>query len=433
MKEKNIIEKIKKKITQKKFSVGVVGLGYVGLPICARFIKANIRVLGVDNDIKKIKSLKKGNSYIQNDNLKDFNYFKRYKNQVSNNYKILKNCDVILICLPTPLKNLKPDMSYVFNCVSRINKIIKPYQVLILESTVYPGATDKIVEMIKSKKLKIGRNIFVGYSPERENPGDKNFSYTKTPKVISGFTKNCEVLVKKIYSPIVKKIVVAKNVKDAELSKLLENMYRAVNIGLVNELKIICNKLKIDIFDVIELAATKNFGFQKFLPGPGLGGHCIPIDPYYLSWISKKNGYEPKFISIAGKINRSIPNWIIKTMINKLGSKKLKILILGVSYKKNVEDDRESPTFSIMKILKLKKIRFEYNDPYFSKLRKSREFNFKKKSITLSKSNLKKFNAVLLITDHDSYDYSFIAKNSKFIFDTRGRYKKYNFKNIVYC
>ena len=433
MKEKNIIEKIKKKITQKKFSVGVVGLGYVGLPICARFIKANIKVLGVDNDIKKIKSLKKGKSYIQNDNLKDFNYFKRYKNQVSNNYKILKNCDVILICLPTPLKNLKPDMSYVFNCVSRINKIIKPYQVLVLESTVYPGATDKIVEMIKSKKLKIGRNIFVGYSPERENPGDKNFSYTKTPKVISGFTKNCEVLVKKIYSPIVKKIVVAKNVKDAELSKLLENMYRAVNIGLVNELKIICNKLKIDIFDVIELAATKNFGFQKFLPGPGLGGHCIPIDPYYLSWISKKNGYEPKFISIAGKINRSIPNWIIKTMINKLGSKKLKILILGVSYKKNVEDDRESPTFSIMKILKLKKIRFEYNDPYFSKLRKSREFNFKKKSITLSKSNLKKFNAVLLITDHDSYDYSFIAKNSKFIFDTRGRYKKYNFKNIVYC
>jgi len=433
MKEKNIIEKIKKKIIQKRFSVGVVGLGYVGLPICARFIKANIKVLGVDNDIKKIKSLKKGNSYIQNDNLKDFNYFKRYKNQVSNNYKILKNCDVILICLPTPLKNLKPDMSYVFNCVSRINKIIKPYQVLILESTVYPGATDRIVDMIKSKKLKIGRNIFVGYSPERENPGDKNFSYTKTPKVISGFTKNCEVLIKKIYSPIVKKIVVAKNVKDAELSKLLENMYRAVNIGLVNELKIICDKLKIDIFDVIELAATKNFGFQKFLPGPGLGGHCIPIDPYYLSWISKKNGYEPKFISIAGKINRSMPNWIIKTMINKLGSKKLKILILGVSYKKNVEDDRESPTFSIMKILKLKKIRFEYNDPYFSKLRKSREFNFKKKSITLNKNNLKKFDAVLLITDHDSYDYSFIAKNSKFIFDTRGRYKKYNFKNIVYC
>ena len=433
MKEKNIIEKIKKKIIQKRFSVGVVGLGYVGLPICARFIKANIKVLGVDNDIKKIKSLKKGNSYIQNDNLKDFNYFKRYKNQVSNNYKILKNCDVILICLPTPLKNLKPDMSYVFNCVSRINKIIKPYQVLILESTVYPGATDRIVDMIKSKKLKIGRNIFVGYSPERENPGDKNFSYTKTPKVISGFTKNCEVLIKKIYSPIVKKIVVAKNVKDAELSKLLENMYRAVNIGLVNELKIICDKLKIDIFDVIELAATKNFGFQKFLPGPGLGGHCIPIDPYYLSWISKKNGYEPKFISIAGKINRSMPNWIIKTMINKLGSKKLKILILGVSYKKNVEDDRESPTFSIMKILKLKKIRFEYNDPYFSKLRKSREFNFKKKLITLNKNNLKKFDAVLLITDHDSYDYSFIAKNSKFIFDTRGRYKKYNFKNIVYC
>ena len=433
MKVKKVVDKFINKIIKKNFSVGIIGLGYVGLPICARFIKANIRVFGIDNDIKKINSLKRGISYIKNDNLKNFNYFKRHKDQVSNNYKILKNCDAILICLPTPLKNLKPDMSYINNCVLKIKKILRPYQILILESTVYPGATEKLIKMINNDELKIGKNFFVGYSPERENPGDKNFSYEKTPKVVSGLTKTCKIFVKNVYSPIVRKIIVANKIKDAELSKLLENMYRSVNIGLVNELKIICDKLKIDIFNVIELAATKNFGFQKFLPGPGLGGHCIPIDPYYLSWISKKHGYQPKFISIAGKINRSIPKWIVKNMLSRLKSNNLKILILGVSYKKNIEDDRESPTFNIMKILKSKKIKFEYNDPYFSKLRKSREFDFKKKSILLSKNNLKKFNAVLLVTDHDVYDYKFIAKNSKFIFDTRGRYKQYNFKNIIYC
>jgi len=205
-------------------------------------------IRSVDNDKKKVNSLKKGIPYIKNKNLRDFKYFKHKKNQVSSDYKILKNCDAILICLPTPLKNLKPDMSYVFKCASKIRKIIKPFQILILESTVYPGATYEVLKMVKNKKLQIGKNFFVGYSPERENPGDEKFSYKKTPKVISGATKTCELLIKKIYSPIVKKLVIAKNIHDAELSKLLENMYRAVNIGLVNELKIICDKLKIDIF-----------------------------------------------------------------------------------------------------------------------------------------------------------------------------------------
>ncbi|OUU50880.1 MAG: hypothetical protein CBC25_07175 [Pelagibacteraceae bacterium TMED65] len=433
MKSNLRIKKFIKKLQTTKFSVGVIGLGYVGLPICARFVKANIKVYGLDNDKKKINQLKKGISYIKNNNLKNFNYFKYNKSQVGSDYKILNKCDAILICLPTPLKNLKPDMSYVFNCSKKIKKILKPYQILILESTVYPGATDKVLEIVKNKSLEVGKNFFCGYSPERENPGDSSFSYKKTPKVVSGVTKNCELIIQKIYSPIVKKVVMAKSIKDAELSKLLENMYRAVNIGLVNELKIICDKLKIDIFNVIDLASTKNFGFQKFLPGPGLGGHCIPIDPYYLSWISRKNGYEPKFISVAGKINRSIPKWIVKKMLSKLKSKKLKVLILGVSYKKNIEDDRESPSFNIMKILKSKNIKFEYNDPFFKKLRKSREFNFKKKSIFINKKNLKKFDAVLLVTDHDFYNYKFIAENSKIIFDTRGIYKRYNFKNIVYC
>ena len=232
---------------------------------------------------------------------------------------------------------------------------------------------------------------------------------------------------------LLKKRVKSNNLDVAEMSKLLENLYRSVNIGLINELKIICEYLKIDIFKVIELASTKNFGFQKFLPGPGLGGHCIPIDPYYLSWISKKKGYKPKFIPLAGKINTLMPMWVVKKMIKKIKVKNPKILILGVAYKKNVDDDRESPSFEIMKILKKMKISFEYNDPFFKTIRKGRQNNITKKSVLLNQKILRKFSAVLIVTDHDQYNYKYIAKNSKIIFDTRGVYKKYRFKNIIYC
>ena len=421
------------KFKNKKFIVGIVGLGYVGLPICERFSRAGVEVIGVDNNSSKINTLKRGSSYIKSSKLKNFNYFNKNKKNLSTNYKILTKCAAILICLPTPLKNYRPDMSYVFNCAKKLKKIIKPYQLLVLESTVYPGATNDLVNIIKQKKLNIGSNFFVGYSPERENPGDKSFSYKKTPKVISGFSKYCLILMDALYKHITFKRVKSEDLKSAELSKLLENLYRSVNIGLINELKIICEYLKIDIFKVIDLAATKNFGFQKFLPGPGLGGHCIPIDPYYLSWISKKKGYDPMFIPLAGKINTMMPLWVVNKMLSNLKSPKQKILILGVAYKKNVDDDRESPSFEIMKILKKKKINFEYNDPYFDKIRKGRQNKIIKKSIILNKNNLKKFSAVLVVTDHDKYDYKFIAQNSKIVFDARGVYKKFAFKNIVYC
>ena len=421
------------KFKNKKFIVGIVGLGYVGLPICERFSRVGVEVIGVDNNSSKINTLKRGSSYIKSSKLKNFNYFNKNKKNLSTNYKILTKCDAILICLPTPLKNYRPDMSYVFNCAKKLKKIIKPYQLIVLESTVYPGATNDLINIIKQKKLNIGSNFFVGYSPERENPGDKSFSYKKTPKVISGFSKYCLILMDALYKHITFKRVKSEDLKSAELSKLLENLYRSVNIGLINELKIICEYLKIDIFKVIDLAATKNFGFQKFLPGPGLGGHCIPIDPYYLSWISKKKGYDPKFIPLEGKINTMMPLWVVNKMLSSLKSLKQKILILGVAYKKNVDDDRESPSFEIMKILKKKKVNFEYNDPYFDKIRKGRQNKINKKSIILNKNNLKKFSAVLLVTDHDKYDYKFIAQNSKIIFDTRGVYKKFAFKNIVYC
>ena len=423
-----------KKLRSKNFILGIIGLGYVGLPICQRFISSGIKVFGVDKDKNKISSLKNGKSYIKNKNLLNFNYFKKNKNNLSSNYNILKQCDVIMICLPTPLKNLKPDMSYVFECSKKLKNIIRDNQIIILESTVYPGATYEFAKIFKKKNIKLGTNLFLGYSPERENPGDNSFSYKKTPKVISGFTKKCLKLVDAIYSHIVKSRIKAKDIRSAELSKLLENMYRAINIGLVNELKIICDKLNIDVFDVIGLAATKNFGFQKFLPGPGLGGHCIPIDPFYLSWISKKNGYDPKFISLAGKLNAFIPHWIVKKVLNQLKTiKKKKLLLLGLSYKKNIDDDRESPSFEIMKILKKKKIQFEYNDPYFEKTRLGRKNKIFKRSVELNKKNLQSFSAVILITDHDYYNYKFIAENSKIIFDTRGKYKKFHYKNIIFC
>lgn len=428
-----MIKEILTKFKNKKFKIGIIGLGYVGLPLCQRFTKAGVNVIGVDNDSFKIEALKKGVPYIKSNKLKNYKYFKNNKENLSTNYNILKKCDAILICLPTPLKNSKPDLSYVFDCAKNLKKIVKPYQLLVLESTVYPGATHELINIIKQKKLELGKNFFVGYSPERENPGDKNFSYKKTPKVISGYSNNCLVLMDALYAHIIYKRVKTDDLRTAELSKLLENLYRSVNIGLINELKIICDHLKIDIFKVIDLASTKNFGFQKFLPGPGLGGHCIPIDPYYLSWISKKKGYEPKFIPLAGKINSLMPSWIVKKLLSKLKNSKKKILILGVAYKKNIDDDRESPSFEIMKILKKKNISFEYNDPYFKKIRKGRKNKIIKKSIKINKNNLRKFSAVLLVTDHDKYDYKYIAKNSKIIFDSRGVYKKYRFKNIVYC
>ncbi len=431
---KNFILKIKKK----KFSVCIIGLGYVGLPLASRLLKKKIKLFGIDTDSKKISLLRKGKRYIQSGDQSITEYFKKNPSNLSSNYEIISKCDVIIVCLPTPLKSnsTKPDMSFVFNCAKNLKKFIKYNHVVVLESTVYPGATREFGKKIIKKNFYLGKNLFLGYSPERENPGDKNFSYRSTPKVISGYSDNCKLIIKSIYNLFVKKTVLVNKIEEAELSKLLENLYRAVNIGLVNEMKIICNKLGIDIFNTIDAASTKNFGFEKFLPGPGLGGHCIPIDPFYLSWISKKNGYEPKFIKLAGIINSQIPNWTIKQLhkIIKI-KKKTKILLLGVAYKKDTDDDRESPSFEFIKILNKKKIKYDYCDPYFPKLRKGRNISKIKYSIKLTKQNLKKYDATILLTDHNNFDYDLIANNSKIILDTRGKFKNTKFKdnlNIIY-
>tara|TARA_B100000579_G_C22839916_1_gene860867 strand:- start:1881 stop:3185 length:1305 start_codon:yes stop_codon:yes gene_type:complete len=434
-----MIKKIILKLKSKKFSVCVIGLGYVGLPLVSRFIKSKINVYGIDIDKNKINNLRSGNSYIKSLDKSISKYFKKNKFNLSTNYNLVKKCDVIIICLPTPLKknSHNPDMSYIFNCAKNLKKNIKKNQIIILESTVYPGATRVFAKKIINEKFEIGKNLFIGYSPERENPGDNKFSYSKTPKVISGYSNNCLNLIKLIYKNFVTRIISANKIEEAELSKLVENLYRAINIGLVNELKMICQKLNIDILNTINIASTKNFGFQKFLPGPGLGGHCIPIDPFYLSWISEKKGYDPKFIKLAGLINSKIPNWTFKQIIKHFKNKKnLKILLLGLAYKKNIDDDRESPTYEFMKILKKNNIFFDYSDPYFKKTRQGRQTKENKKSIKITKNNLLKYNAVVLLTDHDSFDYKLIARYSKFIFDTRGKYKAVklkNYKNIIFC
>ena len=429
---------LEKKIINKNFSVAIIGLGYVGLPLAVRYLKKKIKVYGIDNDIVKIKKLRLGKSYINSLKNSDLNFFKKNKSFVSNTYDNIEKSDVIIICLPTPLKNNNyPNMDYLFSCARNLKNILKGEKLIILESTVYPGASENFIKKIELKD-KIGKKIYFSYSPERENPGDKKFSYNITPKVLAGYSKKCANLAKNVYRPIVKKIHIAKTLKIAEMSKLLENIYRAINIALVNEMKIISDKLNIDIHEVIKAASTKNFGFVKFEPGPGYGGHCIPIDPIYLSWAAKKKGYEAKFIKTSLKVNNLMPRWIFNKIKNHFNKEKIrlkKILILGISYKKNVNDDRESPSYILIDILKKNKISFDYYDPYFFKLKKGRNNQSEKKRIKLSKNNISKYDCSILMTDHDKINYKKILNFSKLIFDCRGVYKKMNVssKKIINC
>ena len=418
----------------------VVGLGYVGLPLTLRLIKSNCNVYGYDIDKKKLNSLNKGISYISSLTNKDLNYFKQSKKKLFFNINELENMDVIFVCLPTPLKkNKSPDMSYLEKFFSNIQFINKKNKIIILESTVYPGASNDLLNKFNLKKSLEKKEFYYGYSPERENPGMKNFSYKSTPKIISGYDKNSIEIVENIYKKFVKKVVSASSISNAEATKLLENLFRSVNIGLINEFKIICEKLNLDIYEIIEKASTKNFGFMKFLPGPGLGGHCIPIDPYYLHWASKKKGYATKFIKISGDINSSIPNRIVNTVKKNIklknSKKQIKILIVGVAYKKNVDDDRETPAFEIIDKLRKQNYKIDYHDPFVPRIKKGRKYKdqIKLSSINLSLKNLKKYDAVLIITDHDNINFKLIKDNSKLIFDSRGVYNGYYDNKKIFC
>jgi len=321
-------------------------------------------------------------------------------------------------------------MSYLNSFFKKIKFFKKKYQTIILESTVYPGASQDIIKKYNLTKKLNKKELYFVYSPERENPGMKNFSYKTTPKVVSGYNKDSLIIGINIYKKFVNRVVETSSLSNAEATKLLENLFRSVNIGLINEFKIICEKLNLNIYEIIKSASTKNFGFMKFLPGPGLGGHCIPIDPYYLNWASRKKGYTAQFIKTSGDINSKMPMRIVNKISNVLKKKKskksnLKILLVGIAYKKNIDDDRETPGYEIIYQLQKRKYKVNYYDPYIPKIKSGRKFKdkIKLKSIKISQKNLRNHDAILIVTDHDKINYNHILKNSNLIFDSRGVYR----------
>ena len=423
--EKNLLEKIKKR----KLSVGIIGLGYVGLPLTILLSKYIYKLYGFDNDKNKIKKLKKNISYL--DRI-DKRLLKRIskKTVYNHDYSNIKNCDVIIFCVPTPLKNNKPDLSYLKDSIKVIFDNLKKGQVLIIESTSYPRTTrEELVDKLKNH-FKIGEEIFVGFSPERIDPGNNENSLEKIPKIVSGYSNKCRNIIYQFYKIAFKKVITASSLEAAEFSKLLENIYRSVNIGFINEMKIVANKFGLDIFDILNLAETKPYGFVRFNPGPGIGGHCIPIDPEFLYWKAKKIGINAEFIKLSAKTNIKIISYIRNLVLKNLNKKKInysksKILILGISYKKNIDDLRESSSLKLIKLLNKNGIKsISICDPYIkTNYIKTREFNSKIKNIKLTSSNLSKFDIVILMTDHDIFNYKIIKNNSKFIIDCRGKFK----------
>jgi len=424
---------LKEKLIKNKAVVGVFGLGYIGLPRSIHFANEKIKVIGFDIDKKKIDCLDSGKSYLSSVKATQVKKALKNKFEVTLDMSRVSELDIIVLCLPTPLKgNNIPDLSFIKNTLLSIKKYLKKNQMICLESTTYPGTTEDIIlPFLKKKNFEIGKDFFLVYSPERDDPG-RIINNSKIPRIYCGITKNCSELGKLFYQNIFDKMILVSDIKTAEMTKLYENIYRSVNIGMVNEMKKICDKMGLKIFDVINAAKSKPYGFSAFYPGPGLGGHCIPIDPFYLSWKAKKHNINAHFIELAGKINRSMPDWIIKKTLKILKFRKkykLKILVLGIAYKKNINDCRESPAFEIIKKLKNKKVSVKYHDPYINEIPKLRNYNFKMKSIRLDKKNLQSFDATIIVTDHDSYNYEMIRKNSLVLIDTRNSYKK-EYENV---
>jgi UDP-N-acetyl-D-glucosamine dehydrogenase len=415
-----------------QITVGIIGLGYVGLPLALNFSRAGMKVIGFEANKEFCNSINKSKSYISHiADLEIKNATERGFIAVSDYAQIAK-CNFIILCLPTPLNtHREPDLSYIVKAMDQILPYLKKGQALSLESTTYPGTTDEIIApMLETKKFIIGKDFYLIYSPEREDPGNKDFALHQIPKVVGGMTKQCLEVGLMFYSKILDSVVPVSSTRVAEMTKLLENIHRSVNIGLVNEMKIISDAMGIDINEVITAAATKPFGFVPYRPGPGLGGHCIPIDPFYLSWKAKEYGLNARFIELAGEININMPNWVVNKINVGLNRKNIalsqsKILILGVAYKKNVSDVRESPSLTIIDKLLSLGSKVMYADPYVAEL--SEITNSKNKplrSSTITPAFLKKCDCVVLATDHDSFDYKKIIKYSSLIVDTRGRLPK---------
>lgn len=419
---------LRKKIAQRKAYIGVIGLGYVGLPLSIEFAKAGFTVYGIDVNTANIKSLKKGRSYILDVPSEDVaSLAVSGKFRPTTDYTVVKKLDAIIICVPTPLSKTKePDISYILNAVKNIAKYRKKGQIIVLESTTYPGTTDEILlPMLERDGFKCGRDFYLAFSPERVDPANRLYRTKDIPKIVGGTNRLSGMLAKDLYGSIVKDIFLVSSTKTAEMAKLLENTFRSVNIGLVNEMALMCNKLGLDVWETIDAAASKPFGFMPFYPGPGIGGHCIPLDPIYLSWKARLHGFEAKFIDLADRINSGMPEYVVSRIIGALNERKktvkgARIHILGISYKRDVSDTRESPAFEVIRLLIEKGAEVSFSDPYTKRLRTNgRNLT----AVEPTPENLKTRDCVAIITDHTGYNYEKIAKNSRLLFDTRNATK----------
>ena len=429
---------LEQKIKSKKALVGIIGLGYVGLPLALNFAKKGFSVFGIDINKQRIQKLKKAISYITDISDREIrDALKKKKFEVTRDAKVIRRLDAIIICVPTPLfKNRKPDISYIQVTATRIRENIRPGQVIVLESTTYPGTTREVVlPILESSGLKEGKDFYLAFSPERIDPGNETYKTENTPKVLGGVSKESTRIAKLLYARVIKRVVSVSSASAAEMVKLLENTFRIVNIALVNEIAILCNKFGIDIWEVINAAKTKPFGYMPFYPGPGTGGHCIPIDPLYLSWKAKKHGFRTKFIDLASSANEAMPHYIVertRKILHERGKriKSSNILVIGVAYKKDVKDLRESPALRIIKLLQKKKANVSYYDSNFPYLKTE---GIDLKSVKLSEKTLKSFEYALLLTDHSDVNYRLLARNLNLIFDTRNKFSKLNIKskNII--
>src|SRR5579862_1479744 len=438
-----------------QLKVGIIGCGYVGLPLALRFAEAGHKVTGFDTDPNKVNMLNAGKSYIEHIQQNKIQQFVNSKHlSATTDFVKLKEVDAILICVPTPLdERREPDLSYVEDTAISIKPHLQKGQLVVLESTTYPGTTEELVLPILEKSglrcpiasgpenENIACDFFLAFSPEREDPGNKQFGLAQIPKVVGGLNPPSGRAAQSLYAQVVARVVPVSSTRAAEMAKLLENIFRCVNIALVNELKQLSLRMNIDIWEVIDAAATKPFGYMPFYPGPGLGGHCIPVDPYYLSWKAREYDFSTRFIELAGEVNTEMPYHVVDAVAAALNEHKkslkgAKVLILGVAYKKDVDDMRESPSLKIIEQLSIRGAQIEYNDPYFAEIPKLRHYNFQgMKSVALSPERLASYDCLLIATDHSSYDYDAIVRDAKLVVDTRNatRRVKQNREKIVNC
>jgi len=410
--------------------VCVVGLGYVGLPLSLTFSERGYRVLGLDIDESKIKAIAACKTYIKHI---EANRILKARSQglfdATTDFARAADADALILCVPTPLNQYRePDLSFIRDTMAALLPYLRPGQVLSLESTTYPGTTEEELRpLVESRGLVIGENFFLVYSPEREDPGNANFNTATIPKVMGGSTAACREVGMALYEQAITQVVPVSSTQTAEMTKLLENIHRAVNIGLMNELKPLADRMGIDLYEVIRAAATKPFGFVPYYPGPGLGGHCIPIDPFYLTWKAREYGMHTRFIELAGEINTAMPAYVIQKTADALNDagkplKSSRVLLLGIAYKKNIDDIRESPSVELIELLREKGAEVQYSDPFFAAFPRMRRHAFELSNTPISAEALAGFDAVILATDHDAFDYELIGAHSRLLIDTRGRF-----------